>query len=322
MSVRKRSYQLTFNNPQKHHYTHDIIKDLMKNFNWKYYCMCDETGEQGTYHTHLFFYCENAISQEKVKKVFPTVHIEMCNGSCRENRDYIRKEGKYANSEKKETNHPETFEEYGEMPVEKVVKNESVYANVLEMIKSGKSDSEIIDKYPSFLGKISQLDKARQVYLFEEFKHKNREVYVEYIFGATGTGKTYFVLDKYGNDNVYKITNYKNPFDEYIGEDVILFDEYHSQLFISDMLQFLDKYPCRLPARYGEKYACYTKVYVVSNLPFDSQYDNIKLNKKDTYNAFVRRFNKITQFIKKEDLPFETDEFSSKIDLSVEQFYI
>ena len=80
--------------------------------------------ENKTPHTHLFFYCENAISFNRVKKLFPSAHIDKALGSCQENRDYIRKEGKYQDSKKKETNLIETFEEFGNVPIEvrKIVK--------------------------------------------------------------------------------------------------------------------------------------------------------------------------------------------------------
>ena len=52
-----RKYQLTINNPIDNGYTHDKIKAVFDDFKGLvYYCMCDEIGEQGTYHTHIFFY--------------------------------------------------------------------------------------------------------------------------------------------------------------------------------------------------------------------------------------------------------------------------
>ena len=103
--TKSRKYQLTFNNPLEYGYTHESINNIMKNFNYSYYCLCDEIGlEESTQHTHLYFVCENAVRFSKVKKLFASAHIEPAKGSSQDNRNYIRKEGKYQNEKKKETN--------------------------------------------------------------------------------------------------------------------------------------------------------------------------------------------------------------------------
>ena len=96
--TKSRKYQLTFNNPLEYGYTHESINNIMKNFNYSYYCLCDEIGlEESTQHTHLYFVCENAVRFSKVKKLFASAHIEPAKGSSQDNRNYIRKEGKYQN---------------------------------------------------------------------------------------------------------------------------------------------------------------------------------------------------------------------------------
>lgn len=59
-STKSRKFQLTFNNPQEHGYSHEAIKNILSSFkNITYWCMCDEKGQ--TYHTHLYLYSPNAI---------------------------------------------------------------------------------------------------------------------------------------------------------------------------------------------------------------------------------------------------------------------
>ena len=59
---RSRKYQLTFNNPAEHGWTHETIKESLKKWeNILYWCMCDEIGEQGTPHTHLYFVARNPL---------------------------------------------------------------------------------------------------------------------------------------------------------------------------------------------------------------------------------------------------------------------
>lgn len=295
---RSRKYTLTFNNPSEHSVSHDSINNSMNSIKWIYYCLCDEVGEEGTPHIHLFFCCKNGISFDRVKKLFPSAHIESCIGTAQENRDYIRKEGKYLNSDKKETNIIDTFEEYGEIPLDVPSKNESVSKQVLDMIRDGFSNVDIINAFPSYSTKINHLNNIRETLKQDEIKDDFRILDITYIFGKTATGKTRYVMEKYGYSNVFKITNYKNPFDNYSGQDVILFDEFRSSLPVSDMLQYLDGYPCLLPARYTDKVACYTKVYIVSNIELDEQYPNIQKDEVASWNAFIRRINAVLEFTK------------------------
>lgn len=319
--TKSRKYQLTINNPQDCNFSHETINNTMKEISYDYYCLCDEIGKEGTPHTHIFFVCKNAIRFSKVKKLFPTAHIETARGSCQENVDYIRKEGKYLDSEKKETNLIETFEEYGEKPLDKIAKNEKVSEQVLEMLENENSIAEIIKRFPSYATKIPQLEKARQLLLEEKYGDDWRDIDITYISGETATGKTRSVMEKYGYSNVYKVTNYKNPFDSYRGEDVILFDEFRSSIPLTDMLQYLDGYPCRLPARFADKTACYTKVYIVSNIDLDKQYPNMQNDDVLSWNAFVRRINAIKKFVRNNgDLPFTPNDEIVVMDLMRDDF--
>ncbi len=302
---RARKYQLTINNPIEKEFTHEKIFSLVNQTNWVYFCMCDEENE--TYHTHIFICFKNAVSFDRLKKLFPQAHIETAHGTCQQNRDYIRKEGKYADTEKKETNLIDTFEEYGEMPLDVAAKNTKVSDEVFQMIKDGYSEFDIIEQYPSYGTKIQHLQQMRQLVIDKEIENTWRDLNVTYIYGDTATGKTRFVMEKYGYKNVCKITNYKNPFDNYRNQDVILFDEFRSSILLSDMLQYLDGYPCRLSARYSDKTAVYTKVYIISNIPLNEQFKDVQRKEYKTYNAFVRRIHNIIKFenIRGEIIHFE-----------------
>lgn len=284
-----RKYQLTFNNPKEHGYTHDIIKNILASFKGiEYWCMCDEIGS--TPHTHLYLYSPNAIEFATMQQRFHGAHIESAKGSHRANRDYIRKEGKWRDDAKHETNLPDTFEESGELPPERN-KRESVSAEVLDMIVSGASNAEIVRTFPSMMNRLQHIETTRQTLLEERYREEWRNLEVTYIWGKTGTGKTSFVMQRHGYKDVYHATNYKNPFDGYKGEPVILFDEFRSSLPIADMLKYLDGYPLMLPCRYNDKVACFTTVYIVSNIPLEKQYPNVQVDEPETYAALLRRIN-------------------------------
>ncbi|MDE6852013.1 MAG: hypothetical protein K2J67_05930 [Lachnospiraceae bacterium] len=116
-TTQSRKWLLTFNNPDKNHNNIRAALSTIKNVT--YWCMCDEVGKHGIYHTHLFLYRKNPMRFSMIKNKFPVAHIDYGRGTCRKNRDYVRKEGKYKDTDKEHTNMPDTFEEYGECPVER-----------------------------------------------------------------------------------------------------------------------------------------------------------------------------------------------------------
>lgn len=111
-------YLLTINNPKEKGLTHgEIKKILVNNFKTLEYCaMADEMGK--TYHTHIFAYFNSRVRFSTVKKNFPEAHIDVVKGMVSDNINYIRKTGKWKDSEKAETSIPDTFEEYGKRPLD------------------------------------------------------------------------------------------------------------------------------------------------------------------------------------------------------------
>jgi len=52
-------------------------------------------------------------------------------------------------------------------------------------------------------------------------------------------------------------------------------------------------YPCVLPSRYNDRIACYTKVYILSNVDLRCQYKEIQENNVKTWEAFLRRIKHV-----------------------------
>lgn len=290
-----RRYLLTINNPTEHGFDHQKIVGILQGFkNLTYYILCDEIGERGTPHTHIFFVLKNPMRFSTVKKHFPPARIEDLRGTPEQCRDYIKKEGKYLNSEKKATNLPETLEEWGVCPINQQGKRSDIEELIL-LIKSGHTDDEILDLLPEpAFRNIERINKIRTVHLTALFKETRRlDLKVHFVTGKTGTGKTRDILDRHGDANVFRVTDYSHPFDLYQLEPVIVFEEFRSSLRLQDMLNYLDIYPVTLPARYNPKVACYSTVYVVSNWTFEQQYAEIQKDKEQdaTYAAWIRRFS-------------------------------
>lgn len=321
-NTQSRKWLLTINNPLEHDMSHADIKSALEKFkNLDYWCMCDEEGDEcETLHTHVFFYRQNPIRFSAVKNRFPAAHIDQCRGLCADNRAYVLKDGEkynkdaaghydYTDSTGKNhlgMNFSDTFEEFGVMPEERQGERTDM-SKLYDLVKDGLSDFEIIDSNPRYIQQLDKIENVRQILRYEQFKNCFRELDVSYITGETGSGKTRSVMDKYGYQNVYRVTDYDHPFDSYKGQDVIIFEEFRSSLKIQDMLNYLDGYPCELPCRYSNKVACFTKVYIITNIPFTQQYANIRMESQETWRAFCRRIHHFFSCTKALGLREETE---------------
>jgi len=266
-----------------------------------YWCMSDEVGENGTYHTHVYIACSNALRFSTLKNSFDGSHFEMAKGTSQQNRDYVFKEGKWEKDKKKETNLKETQEEFGEMPIERPGARNDIH-DLYAMIKEGMSNYEIIENNPDYMLQLDKIERARQIVREEKYKNTFRNLYVTYITGSTGTGKTRGVMEKYGYENVFRVTDYDHPFDNYKGQDVIVFEEFRNSLKMGDMLNYLDGYPLELPCRYSNKIACYSKVYIITNWELNQQYESIQEDYPETWNAFKRRIDEVLVYNSSTDI--------------------
>lgn len=310
MAIDKQSemYQLTINNPDKENLTHEVIKKILIN-NFKtlvYFCMADEKGS--CLHTHVFICCSSRVRFSMVKRHFPTAHIESVKGTVSENIAYIKKSGKWETDLKHETQISGTFDEYGTPPPDSKGKSEEM-TELYNMVIDGLTNAEIIAINQDYILHIDKLDKLRTTILTDRYKNTRRlDIEVVYCYGVTGAGKTRSVLDEFGDSNVFRVTDYQHPFDGYNCQEVIVFDEFRSSLPLKDMLNYCDIYPIELCARYSNKYACYNKVFIISNWKLERQYAELRKDDLESWRAFLRRIHKIKIYKKDEVIEFDSVE--------------
>ena len=239
----------------------------------------------GPYHTHIYLACSNAFGFQCLKINFQLLILNLY-GNVTENRDYILKTGN-GKHRKKETNLSDTFEEWGEMPVERQGARNDL-ADLYDSIKQGLTNFEILEQNPHYMFYVDKIERVRQIVRENQYKNTFRDLEVTYISGPTGCGKTRSVMEKYGYEEVFRVTDYEHPFDSYKGQNVLVFEEFRSSLKISDMLNYLDGYPLELPCRYANKVACFTKVYIISNIDLSEQYLSVQEEHYETWRAFIR----------------------------------
>lgn len=286
-------YQLTINHPEKKGMTHkrliQILKDNFKTL--EYMCMADEQGN--IFHTHVFVCFRSRVRFSTIKKHFPQAHIEPVKGTVSQNVSYIKKSGKWENTNKHDTIIDGSFEEYGNRPPDSKGRRNDM-SELYQMVSDGKTNAEILAVNQDYILNIDKIDKVRTTILMERYKNTFRdELKVVYVYGMTGTGKTSGILKKYGCENVYRVTDYEHPFDGYNCQPVICFDEFRNSLRLKDMLTYCDIYPIELPARYSNKFACYSTVYIISNWELERQYLELQKEDAESWKAFLRRIHEI-----------------------------
>ena len=82
-------------------------------------------------------------------------------------------------------------------------------SRLIENIRDGKRTAEIIDDTPDFAFRIRDIDILRQTLLSEKYTTENRDLYVSYLFGASGAGKTRSIYQAHDPREICRITNYR-----------------------------------------------------------------------------------------------------------------
>ena len=92
-----------------------------------------------------------------------------------------------------------------------------------------------------------------------------RDVAVWVLWGATGTGKTHRVMTNHPNCYVVAGRG-RDPWGQYNGEAVLLMDEFDWEKWsVQEMNKITDKWRYLLDARYHDRYAAWTQIYICSN---------------------------------------------------------
>ena len=293
-----RKWLLTINNPAEIGLTHNRIKELLALSNPDYSCMVDEIATTGTPHTHVFVYSRSPIRFNTLKSRFPTAHIDKAQGSVKECRDYLRKEGKWENTDKEKTNLSKTFEEIGVIPNPNNENNPEL-EDIIEAIKTGKSTYKIINEHPKYTFRSRDIDILRQTFLFDLYRTKTRKITAIYIKTYSVINAVQLIYSVFPPEDICRITYYRKngiDFDSYSDQKILVFDGFHSQVPLEAMVRYLDGMPTMLPARFNDRIACFDTVIIVSYLELRNQYMAERDYNSELFNAFLRQITVVLEF--------------------------
>lgn len=257
-------------------------------------------SNNGCYHAHIACY-GNTTTLKKVSDILFQSHIEPQLGGKEQLKAYLLKEGEY--------------EEKGEQVLctkgLDVIQDNQGKRNDLdeieELLNEGYTPSEIFESSFRYR-KFEKMIKAE--YLSKRIKETPliKEMWNEYHWGESGTGKTYTYIklcEQYSEDEVYLMNDYSNSgssgggFDKYADNPakIIVLDEFRGNMPYHQLLSLLDVYSRNQQhCRYQNTYSLWTSVIICSIYPPEEVYKFMVENNAqnaDTIKQFLRRLNLI-----------------------------
>lgn len=214
-----------------------------------------------------------------IQKLFKSkCHFEVMHGTLEQNNDYCGKDG--------------VLKSCGNWVTRGF---RSDLHNIKDDLKDGATLYDIMDNYTGdFVRYHGGIAKMKEL-IDKKQAPKWRDLNVEIWVGEAGSGKSRGVFEKYGHDNVFKISNGCDPkfrFNGYDNEKVLLIDDFNGWMKYSEMLTVLDGHRERLNVKNGFTYAKWETVIITSNAKPAEWYNNgIKDN-------FKRRIHKCLQVSK------------------------
>ena len=143
----------------------------------------------------------------------------------------------------------------------------------------------------------SRIDRAFKMY-YDKFSMDNeRHIEVEFVFGAGGTGKTWFAKTScIMNNESYCISSSSNDvMQDYKGQDVLILDDLRDDSFkFADLLKILDNHTrSSMSSRYRNKCFIGTRIVITSNMNINEWY---KSKSKEDLHQLRRRIKSLMIF--------------------------
>lgn len=169
---------------------------------------------------------------------------------------------------------------------------------VVDKLIAGYPVREIIVERPRLWKSISQLLQASMI--FGKRPPRNREIFVYYLYGESGVGKSAAVFHDLCKGPLFPLGHHPRHFDGYANQDSILIEEFNCKSFpIEEFNRITDRWPVHYNVKYSIVYSNYTHVYITSN--FSPQEIAIKMCLDPAQaHAFYRRLTNVIFFPNKQ----------------------
>lgn len=273
-NTRSKKWCFTLNN-----YTEEEL-DKISGIDCRYLLYGMEIGEKGTPHLQGYIVFEWQKTLHRMKKYIPRAHFEPARGTHKENYAYCTKEDR------------NPFEK-GDLPEDK---NERISAK-----RELKRDPINGQKVLASKRIIHGINMERAMFT-EIMANKLEKPEIIYIYGASGTGKTYFAIQDaithYGTNDTSLLRFDKSGFAHCNNPQAscLVWMEFRpSCIDAATFLELTDGYGCHLNVKHGGFYIRPKAIYICSILAPSQIY------KEEINEQFQRR---ITKYVNKDDNPY------------------
>lgn len=243
-------------------------------------------------HFEMYLELKNPVNMKTIQKWFPTCHAEKRMGTREQCRDYCMKEdSRFAGPY-----------EFGEFKPDKQGKRTDL-ENVKEDIALGLSEEEL---WESNFATMVKFHKGINMYRSLKAKKKSWTTLWSLYIGDPGTGKTTYA-NKHYPEAYWK--SHTQWWDGYIGQSVVVWDEFKGQYPYGDLMRLHDPVNVNLQIKGGSTQFMANELIMISNYSPDQWYDYAKtgLNAE----SLMRRFDFVYLFVKGIKTPFTFPDFMS-----------
>lgn len=163
-----------------------------------------------------------------------------------------------------------------------------------DAIRRGDRKRQCVEAFPMMMAKYPKFyDCVRSL----DMPVRQQELVVRLNYGATGTGKTRYVYDNFGEtDDLYVIplNNGTIWFDGYDRHEVVLIDDFCgrvSKVPLNFTLRILDRYPVQVPSKGSHQWWLPRTIIITSNFHPREWY--IWEDREQQYEALMRRITEV-----------------------------
>lgn len=214
------------------------------------------------------------VSRATIKQILGSAHFEPRAGTAEQAATYCAKEGEYC--------------EYGTISSQG---RRSDLKAVSESIVNGSTICDIAFSTPATFVQYGRGLSGLAGLVSRKKQKLWRDVRLEIWWGTTRTGKTRSFFSQFPLDEIHRF-KYNINQDYWCGyeqQKYVLFDEFESQILLSNMLMYTDGHPLQLNTKFGHAYAHYEHVVIISNSNPQTFYHNCSKERRDAFAARVWR---------------------------------
>ena len=243
-----------------------------------------EKGEQGTPHFQGYIEMDRSQPRSRVKNLIrDKPHLEKRKGTAQQAINYSKKEDT-------RTDGPWQTGQF--TPTRKRGQRTDLEA-VVQTMREAKTLQEVVEAHP-----VQCLRYSKGVtFVYEKLKAPTEPKVpnVWLFFGKTGLGKTRLAMCQ---PNPFKKAGASHWFDGYDHHETIIFDDFgggRNKMTLADLLNYLDRYPVKLPVKGSFVDRDCSLIIVTTNIHPSKWYDY--KDREAQYRALARRFTRTVFFL-------------------------